>query len=49
MHHLARLGSGCPADRRRTGAVVSGALDGNTQLNDDFLQCWNKLIDDGLC
>jgi len=32
----------------RTGAVVSGALDGNPQLNDDFEQSWNKLIDDGL-
>ena len=32
----------------RTGAVVSGALDSNGQLNEDFLRCWNKLIDDGL-
>jgi AcrR family transcriptional regulator len=32
----------------RTGAVVSGALDGNAQLNDDFLSCWEKLIDDGI-
>jgi AcrR family transcriptional regulator len=32
----------------RTGAVVSGALDANGYLNQDFLQCWNKLIDDGL-
>jgi AcrR family transcriptional regulator len=32
----------------RTGAVVSGALDGNERLNDDFLTCWDKLIDDGL-
>ena len=32
----------------RTGAVVSGALDGNERLNEDFLSCWNKLIDDGL-
>jgi AcrR family transcriptional regulator len=32
----------------RTGAVVSGALDANEQLNDDFLACWEKLIDDGL-
>lgn len=32
----------------RTGAVVSGALDANRQLNEDFLRCWNKLIDDGL-
>jgi hypothetical protein len=32
----------------RTGAVVSGALDGNERLNDDFLACWDKLIDDGL-
>jgi AcrR family transcriptional regulator len=31
----------------RTGAVVSGALDGNAQLNEDFLTCWDKLIDDG--
>jgi AcrR family transcriptional regulator len=32
----------------RTGAVVSGALDANERLNDDFLACWQKLIDDGL-
>ena len=32
----------------RTGAVVSGALDSNPQLTDDFLRCWEKLIDDGL-
>ena len=32
----------------RTGAVVSGALDDNDHLNDDFLACWEKLIDDGL-
>ena len=32
----------------RTGAVVSGALDDNGRLNDDFLDCWNKLIVDGL-
>jgi AcrR family transcriptional regulator len=32
----------------RTGAVVSGALDHNDDLNADFLDCWNKLIDDGL-
>lgn len=32
----------------RTGAVVSGALDGNLHLNQDFLAGWNKLIDDGL-
>ncbi len=32
----------------RTGAVVSGALDANEHLNDDFLACWSKLIDDGL-
>ena len=32
----------------RTGAVVSGALDANPRLNDDFLRCWDKLIDDGL-
>ena len=32
----------------RTGAVVSGALDANSRLNDDFLECWAKLIDDGL-
>jgi AcrR family transcriptional regulator len=32
----------------RTGAVVSGALDSNGRLNDDFVDCWNKLIDDGL-
>jgi AcrR family transcriptional regulator len=32
----------------RTGAVVSGALDDNPQLNHDFLACWEKLIDDGL-
>jgi len=32
----------------RTGAVVSGALDSNGQLNEDFLSCWNTLIDEGL-
>jgi AcrR family transcriptional regulator len=32
----------------RTGAVVSGALDGNAQLSEDFLSCWDKLVDDGL-
>ena len=32
----------------RTGAVVSRALDENDHLNQDFLTCWNKLIDDGL-
>jgi AcrR family transcriptional regulator len=32
----------------RTGAVVSGALDHNEDLNADFLACWDKLIDDGL-
>ena len=32
----------------RTGAVVSGALDENDHLNQDFLTCWEKLIDDGL-
>jgi|SRR6478609_4400251 len=32
----------------RTGAVVSGALDGNDHLNADFLACWDQLIDDGL-
>lgn len=32
----------------RTGAVVSCALDGNDRLNDDFLECWSRLIDDGL-
>jgi AcrR family transcriptional regulator len=32
----------------RTGAVVSGALDRNSALNQDFLDCWSALIDDGL-
>ena len=32
----------------RTGAVVSCALDDNADLNQDFLTCWEKLIDDGL-
>jgi AcrR family transcriptional regulator len=32
----------------RTGAVVSGALDGNERLSHDFVTCWDKLIDDGL-
>ena len=32
----------------RTGAVVSCALDDNGRLNDDFLECWGALIDDGL-
>ena len=30
----------------RTGAVVSGALDQNSALSHDFLDCWNRLIDD---
>lgn len=29
----------------RTGAVVSGALDENPALNDDFLTCWAALVD----
>lgn len=29
----------------RTGAVVSGALDDNRHLNEDFLTCWNQVID----
>jgi AcrR family transcriptional regulator len=32
----------------RTGAVVSGALDQDAELNTHFLDCWNSLIDDGL-
>jgi AcrR family transcriptional regulator len=32
----------------RTGAVVSGALDENAHLNHDFLDCWERLVDDGL-
>jgi AcrR family transcriptional regulator len=32
----------------RTGAVVSGALDRDERLNENFLTCWDKLIDDGL-
>jgi AcrR family transcriptional regulator len=32
----------------RTGAVVSGALDQDDDLNTHFLDCWNRLIDDGL-
>ncbi len=32
----------------RTGAVVSGALDGNPQLTEDFLSCWTNLIEAGL-
>jgi AcrR family transcriptional regulator len=32
----------------RTGAVVSGALDRDERLNENFLACWDKLIDDGL-
>ena len=32
----------------RTGAVVSGALDTNERLTQDFLECWEKLVDDGL-
>lgn len=32
----------------RTGAVVSGALDRNARLTEDFLSCWERLIDDGL-
>lgn len=32
----------------RTGAVVSGALDRNEHLSQDFLDGWNALIDDGV-
>lgn len=32
----------------RTGAVVSGALDGNPHLNEDFLGAWTQLIEAGL-
>ena len=32
----------------RTGAVVSGALDRNPQLTRDFLDLWNRLVDEGL-
>jgi AcrR family transcriptional regulator len=32
----------------RTGAVVSAALDANEQVTEDFLDCWEQLIDAGL-
>jgi len=32
----------------RTGAVVSGALDSNPRLTEDFLTCWTALIEAGL-
>ncbi|MCL3817947.1 TetR/AcrR family transcriptional regulator [Aeromicrobium wangtongii] len=32
----------------RTGAIVSGALDANGHLTDDFLDCWNMLVEAGL-
>jgi AcrR family transcriptional regulator len=32
----------------RTGAVVSGALDTNPRLTEDFLSCWTALIEAGL-
>jgi AcrR family transcriptional regulator len=32
----------------RTGAVVSGSLDGNPRLTEDYLSCWAALIDAGL-
>lgn len=32
----------------RTGAVVSGALDRNGRLSEDFLSLWQKVIDDGI-
>jgi AcrR family transcriptional regulator len=32
----------------RTGAVVSAALDHNSDLNSHFLACWDQLIDAGL-
>jgi AcrR family transcriptional regulator len=32
----------------RTGAVVSAALDNNSDLSSHFLACWDQLIDDGL-
>ncbi len=32
----------------RTGAVVSGSLDGNPRLTEDYLTCWAALIDAGL-
>lgn len=51
---LRRLGHRTPAATAqqlmmiRTGAVVAGALDRNENLNDDFLDCWNHLIDRGI-
>ena len=32
----------------RTGAVVSGSLDANEHLGEDFVRCWERLIDAGL-
>ncbi|MGZ6734595.1 MAG: TetR/AcrR family transcriptional regulator [Nocardioides sp.] len=32
----------------RTGAVVSGSLDANDHLSEDFVRCWERLIDAGL-
>jgi AcrR family transcriptional regulator len=51
---LTRLGHSDPRSTAaqlmmvRTGAVVSGALDRDDRLNENFLTCWDKLIDDGL-
>jgi len=51
---LVRVGHRTPAATAdqlmmlRTGAVVSGALDGNERLSEDFLAGWEKLVDDGL-
>jgi AcrR family transcriptional regulator len=51
---LSRLGHRTPSATAqqlmmvRTGAVVSGALDQDDDLNTHFLECWNSLIEDGL-
>jgi AcrR family transcriptional regulator len=51
---LARLGHRSPSGTARqlmmvrTGAVVSGALDHDGDLNRNFVDCWNALIDTGL-
>ena len=48
LHHRTPRATAQQLMMVRTGAVVSGALDANADLNQDFLDCWNKLIDDGL-
>jgi AcrR family transcriptional regulator len=48
LHHRAPRATAEQLMMVRTGAVMSGALDDNDDLNQHFLQCWSLLIDAGL-